>query len=358
MPSSESFKFADMHHQDTVFMQRCFDLARLGAGQVSPNPMVGAVLVYDNRIIGEGFHRRYGEAHAEVHAVQSVAEADRHLISKATLYVSLEPCCIFGRTPPCTDLILAQRIPKVVISCLDQTPGVAGQGVERLRSQGVEVVVGLLEESGRQLSRFRNHYVTQERPYVILKFAQTKNGFFGLPGQQFWITHDWSQRLVHKWRSEVDAILVGANTARIDNPQLTNRRYFGKSPLRIVVDRTRTLLPNLHLFDGAHPTLLVSDAKAPQGTTAINVPMIALDFQEQWLAALLQYLHQSRITTLLVEGGAQLLQHFLDQQLWDEARVLEGGATLSQGILAPRIPGVLIAEHALGKDSVRCYRNV
>lgn len=336
-------------------MQRCFDLARLGAGSVSPNPMVGAVLVYQDRIIGEGWHQRYGEAHAEVNAVRSVKPEYRIFISKSTLYVSLEPCNIFGKTPPCTNLILEHNIPKVVISCLDQTPEVAGKGVALLRANGVEVVTGILEEKGKEISRFRNHFVTQARPYIILKFAQTRNGMFGKSKEQVWISNEYSKRLVHKWRSEVDAILVGTNTARIDNPELTNRLYFGKSPLRIVIDKHLQLPDNLHVFDQKHPTLVVTSKVQ---SAIAHLSYLTVPFDANFLTTMLQHLYEKKIAILLVEGGATLLQNFIQNNLWDEARVLIGNTSLEGGIQAPFISGEITQQYSLSTDKIICYRNV
>lgn len=350
--------------KDELFIQRCFDLARLGAGHVSPNPMVGAVLMYEDRIIGEGFHQKYGEAHAEVNAVKSVKPEDQHLLAKATLYVSLEPCCIFGRTPPCTDLIIKHKIPKVVISCLDQTPEVAGTGMRILQEHGAEVIAGVLEEQGKELARFRNNFVTRQRPYIFLKFAQTLNGYMGLRDEQVWISNVFSKRLVHKWRSEVDAILIGSKTALVDNPQLTNRLYFGKSPLRIVLDRNHTLPKDLKLFDKSQDTLVVTEVSSNkhQATRNLkpetNIQYLQLDFKNDFLNQLLQHLHQQKITTLLVEGGARLLQSFIDQHLWDEAYVLVGDKTIEKGIPAPVLSGAVNARFFLGKDQIIRYQNV
>jgi len=351
------------------YINRCFDLARLGAGSVSPNPMVGAVLVYNNRIIGEGWHQQYGQAHAEVNAVKSVSAKDQHLISQSTLYVSLEPCNIFGKTPPCTNLIIQNKIPKVVISCLDQTPEVAGKGVEMLRANGVEVVTGILEEAGKALSRFRNHFVTHHRPYIILKFAQTLNGKFGKANEQFWISNAYSKRLVHKWRSEADAILVGTNTAKIDNPELTNRLYFGKSPLRIVIDKHLQLPGNLHLFDQKHPTLVVTQATSFKLSTlqpstpdlhaaTSKIEYLSLDFEQDFLSSFLKALHARKIAILLVEGGARLLNELIQNNLWDEANIFIGDRVLDQGIAAPLLSGEVKTRHRLGNDQIICYQNV
>jgi len=332
--------------QDELYMQRCFDLAYLGAGSVSPNPMVGAVLVNDGRIIGEGWHQCYGEAHAEVNAVRSVAETDRHLIATSTLYVSLEPCCIFGRTPPCTDLIIQNKIPKVVISCLDQTPEVAGTGVRILREHGVEVITGVLEEKGKALSRIRNNFVTNQRPYIILKYAQTSDGYIGKANEQVWISNAFAKRLVHKWRSEVDAILIGTNTARTDNPQLTNRLYFGKSPIRVILDRKLALSENLNIFDESVETLIFTEQATPKAQSQnSNRTYIQMHFQRDFLPEMLANLHQRKITSLLVEGGSTLLQSFIDAQFWDEALVFIVENALGEGIPAPQLRHAKLKAH-------------
>ncbi len=339
---------------DELFMLRCFDLARLGAGRVSPNPMVGAVLVHDGRIIGEGWHREYGKAHAEVNAVASVGEKDQHLIEKATLYVSLEPCCIFGKTPPCTNLILQNKIPKVVVSCLDQTPEVSGKGVEILRQNGVEVVTGILQKEGEALSSIRNTFISQQRPYINLKFAQSSDGFMGKPGQQVWISNELSKRLAHKWRSEFDAILVGTTTALVDNPQLTNRLWFGKSPLRIVFDKNLSLPHHFSMFDKTAKTLVVTEKVAKKEG---HVEFLTLPFDQQLLPALLQYLFEQRITSLIVEGGSFTLHQFISLGLWDEATVFTSRHTLLSGIKAPILPVQPTESWQIASDSLTFYRN-
>ncbi len=321
---------------DECYMQRCFDLALKGMGKVSPNPLVGAVLVHEGRIIGEGYHRVYGEAHAEVNAIGSVLPRDRPLLPFSTLYVSLEPCCFHGKTPPCTNLIIESGISRVVISVLDDTPEVAGRGIAQLRAAGVEVVTGVLAAAGRRISRYRSVFVLQQRPYVILKYARSQNRKFAPaePRQQ-WITNSLSRRLVHKWRSEVDAILVGTHTARIDNPQLTNRLYFGGSPLRIVLDRQLRLPPDLSLFQDGAPTLLVAGRRPD--TPFPGVDYLSLELEDGAVGALLHALYRRGISTLLVEGGRRLLDSFLKTGLWDEARVLTGNTVLPGGIPAPEI---------------------
>jgi len=340
-----------------AYMRRCFDLARLGAGNVSPNPMVGAVLVHQARIIGDGFHQQYGQAHAEVHAVNSVRPEDRHLLKEATLYVSLEPCCIFGKTPPCTNLILEHRIPRVIISCLDQTPGVAGKGVEILRAANVEVLTGVLEAEGQRLSAIRNTFVSQQRPYVILKFAQTKDHFIGPEdGSQHWISNAYTKRLVHRWRSEADAILVGTNTALSDNPQLNNRLYFGKSPLRVVADRTGRLPDTLALFDGTSPTLVFTELT--DVVERNNLEYAYLAFGQNLPQQILAHLAEKKCTSLIVEGGAEMLQTFLDAGLWDEARVLTGGKYLFKGIPAPLLPVAPAYSQSIANDVLEVYFNL
>jgi diaminohydroxyphosphoribosylaminopyrimidine deaminase/5-amino-6-(5-phosphoribosylamino)uracil reductase len=235
----------------TRYMQRCFDLAYLGAGKVSPNPMVGAVLVHQNQIIGEGFHTGYGQPHAEVEAVRSVREEDKPLLSESTLYVSLEPCCFRGKTPACTSLILEKNIPKVVISVKDFTPEVAGKGVAILKEAGVEVITGILEEEGKKVAAIRNHIVQQHRPFVLLKYARSADGYLSKKGQSTWLTNPLSKRWVHQWRKETDAIMVGTETAMMDNPCLTTRYFQGASPIRVVLDRQGRLPHDLHLFDVA-----------------------------------------------------------------------------------------------------------
>jgi diaminohydroxyphosphoribosylaminopyrimidine deaminase/5-amino-6-(5-phosphoribosylamino)uracil reductase len=334
-------------------MQRCFDLARLGAGRVNPNPLVGAVLACEDRIIGEGYHAYYGGAHAEVTAVNSVAPADRSLLTSATLYVSLEPCNITGNTPPCTDLILREGIPRVIIAGRDRTPGVDGSGLARLRAAGVEVEEHFLEVAGAHLNRARNVFVTETRPYVMLKYAQSQDGFLAPKHGSYWITNPLSRRLVHRWRAETDAILVGKRTAAVDNPALTLRYAYGKQPLRLVIDRYGTLPPKLQLFDGQHDTWVFT------GQPKVDRPRVRylpIEFAATgWLTEILDYLYAQRISHLTVEGGGWLLEQFLAQSYWDEARIFTGAGYLLEGIAAP-LPGVApINVSTLGSDTLRVY---
>jgi diaminohydroxyphosphoribosylaminopyrimidine deaminase/5-amino-6-(5-phosphoribosylamino)uracil reductase len=344
-------------NRDRLFLQRCFDLARLGTGSVSPNPTVGAVLVAHDRIIGEGFHETYGQAHAEVNALRSVSEKDRRLIPESTLYVSLEPCCIYGRTPPCTQLILENKIPRVVIAGLDQTPGVAGRGVAILREQGVEVTILDQFQGGRESSLIRNHFVVRNRPFVILKFARSRDGFMGRPGKQVWLSNALSKRLVHKWRAEVDAIMVGTNTARIDNPRLNNRLFPGAPPLRIVPDRTLSLPENLHLKDGHIETWILTERKEGPPPSSPNLKYLLHPFSEDFLPELMKKLAESQRSSLLVEGGARLLNSFIRQNLWDEARIIDTPRYLKEGVIAPQITGDEIQTFPLETDHIRILRN-
>ncbi len=340
------------------FMQRCFDLARLGAGHASPNPMVGAVLVHDNKIIGEGFYAKDGGPHAEVMAVGSVAAANRHLIKESTLYVSLEPCNIYGRTPPCTNLILEENIPHVIVAARDLTPGVDGTGLERLRQHGVIVKEAILSQRGKILSEYRNVFVSKNRPYVLLKYAQTANGFLApTDGTTHWLTNSFSKRLTHKWRTETDAILVGAGTARADNPALTARLYPGRSPRRVVIDRQGSLPASLKLFDGSAPTLVFSQPR-PALVPQPNTTLFEHDFsQNDWLPKMLTQLAQQKIAHLTVEGGAWLLQQLAEQGLWDEARVFTTKANWKTGLTAPSLGKEASQEIMLQQDSLTVHYN-
>jgi diaminohydroxyphosphoribosylaminopyrimidine deaminase/5-amino-6-(5-phosphoribosylamino)uracil reductase len=346
-----------MENPDEHFMQRCFDLACLGAGATSPNPVVGAVIVHQNRIIGEGYHMAYGKAHAEVNAVRSIRAEDRHLLKQATLYVSLEPCNIHRNTPPCTLLILEESIPRVVVSTVDHTPGVDGSGLARLRAAGVEVTVGVLEKEGQRLSQARNTFITRHRPYILLKYAQSANGIFAPEdNRQLWLTNPYSKRLVHKWRSEASAILVGANTAIADNPRLNNRLYYGKSPVRVILDLKGNLPYSLNVFSDGAPTLLFRTNDLPQ---LLDLPesvrCYIIPDGEEPLRYLLQQLHELQLSTLMVEGGIQTLQQFITLELWDETRVLTAPKYLASGRTAPALPVPPSFSEQIGDDRLELF---
>lgn len=321
---------------DEFFMSRCIQLATLGAGSVAPNPMVGAVLVHEGRIIGEGYHEVYGQAHAEVNCINSVKEADRHLIPAATIYVSLEPCAHYGKTPPCANLIVAEKIPEVVIGCVDTFSAVSGKGIRILENAGITVRTGILEAACRELnSRFFTFH-EQKRPYIILKWAQCQAGYMGSEdGHPVRISNQYTDRLVHRWRSEESSILVGSGTAVMDNPRLNNRLWTGKNPLRIVIDPQHKVPHTHHLYDGSQPTFF---------------------FSGQTLAQLMQELHEQRVLSVIVEGGAGTLHRFIEAGLWDEARVIRGAITLPGGLSAPRLTNArLTAETSLLGDHIFIY---
>lgn len=338
-----------------VFMQRCFDLARMGREGVSPNPMVGAVLVHHNRIIGEGYHEKYGADHAEVRAVASVAPEERHLVPEATLYVSLEPCCFYGKTPACTDLIRAQQIKRVVVSVLDPTPEVNGRGVAQLRGAGIEVVTGVMDAEGKALIERRGKFVNSKMPWITLKFAQTQNGWFApLPQQRVMISTPITQRWVHKMRAEADAIMVGLDTVLVDDPALTTRFYPGKSPLRIIVGDASRLKVGLQVLNKDAETLIYHTGRdIPVELPTGHVRVVVLEPFS--LMGVFQDLAVRNIGNLLIEGGSRLLESVLSTGHWDEAIVIRGVGFFPEGIPAPIVNGILAESRRSGKDEVLTF---
>lgn len=321
--------------EEEKYMRRCIELAGNGQNNVAPNPMVGAVIVCDGRIIGEGYHIRCGEAHAEVNAIRSVK--DESLLRRATIYVSLEPCSHYGKTPPCADLIIEKQIPRIVIGCQDPFSEVAGRGIQKLRDAGREVKVGVLEKECRHLIRRFITFNTLRRPYITLKWAESADRFIDkerTDGQPVILSSPLSAMLVHKKRAEADAIMVGRRTALLDNPSLTVRNWYGRNPMRIVLDRTLSLPSDLQLFDGSVPTLVFTERERPDKE---NVTYITLDFSRQLLAQIMEELYRRKVQSLLVEGGSQLLQSFIDNDLWDEAYVEKCPYRLFSGVKAPEI---------------------
>jgi len=321
-----------------IFMQRCLELALLGMGDVAPNPMVGCVIVHNESIIGEGYHQKYGEAHAEVNAIRSVKQTE--LLEQSTLYVSLEPCAHFGKTPPCSDLIIQHRIPRVIIGTIDRFAKVAGKGIERMQNAGIEVEVGVLEEECRELNRRFFTFHEKKRPYIILKWAQTLDGFIDTDRTETehpsWITNALAKRLVHKQRSEESAILIGTNTAEFDNPSLTVREWIGNQPVRLVIDRHGRLDVGLHIFDQKAPTWVFTGVEQPDRE---NLKMIRLHPEQNVIPQLLTELYHRNILSVIVEGGSQLLNSFLELGLWDEAFVYTGNQFFGKGVEAPHISG-------------------
>lgn len=335
-------------------MQRCIQLARLGAGHVAPNPMVGSVLVYEGRIIGEGYHEIHGKAHAEVNCIASVNEADRQFIERSTIYVSLEPCAHHGKTPPCADLIIEKRIPQVVVGCRDPFPEVNGKGIEKLRAAGIDVTVGILEKECVDLNRRFFTFHTKHRPYIILKWAQSENGFIARSGERTAISNQYTDRLVHKWRSEEASILVGARTALIDDPALTNRHWTGLDPIRLVIDRQLELPDTLRLFDKRAKTIVFNTIKHDPGA---NPGYYQLAEDSNLVNQLLIGLHSLKIQSVLVEGGARMLQSFIDEDAWDEARIITNNELhLPGGLPAPGLTHARLRSHeSLLSDTIRYY---
>lgn len=327
-------------------MYRCIELARKGAGYTAPNPMVGAVLVCDDRIIGEGWHQQYGQAHAEVNCInQAIADGHAEKLAHSTLYVSLEPCAHFGKTPPCADLIIQHKIPHVIIGCRDPFPAVNGKGIEKLIAAGINVETGILENECRNLNKRFFCFHEKKRPYIILKWAQTGDGFIAPlydtaanenpVAQRLQISNEYTNRLVHQWRSEEAAILVGTHTALLDDPSLTNRLYKGPSPVRLVIDRNLRLPETLRLFNREAPTIVFNDSK--EGGDAL-LSYYKLDKQEPLVPQLIQALYRLQLQSVLVEGGATTLQSFIDAGCWDEARVItQQQLRIGNGLPSPRL---------------------
>jgi len=335
---------------DELFMQRALELAQLGVGRVSPNPRVGCVITCDDKIIGEGWHRQWGGPHAEVNAINAVR--DPALLSESTVYVNLEPCSHFGKTPPCADLLIRHRVKKVVIGSLDSNPLVAGRGVEKLKSAGVLVVTGVLEKECRALNIRFFTFMEKRRPYIILKWAQTADRFIARKNYESkWISDEWSRQWVHRWRSEEDAVLVGTRTAAHDHPLLTVRDWSGRNPTRVVLDRFLRLDEQLALFDGSEQTLCYNVLK---NENRPNLSLIRIS-EENFMKDLVHDLYLRNVQSVIVEGGAQTLQLFLDAGYWDEARVFTASRTFGEGIPAPVIHARHVTMQRLESDTLAYY---
>lgn len=331
--------------RDEVYMHRCLQLAAMGRGDVAPNPLVGAVLVYENRIIGEGYHRQYGGPHAEVECVNSVSPDDLQYISKSRLYVNLEPCSHFGKTPPCADLILEKNIKEVVIGCRDLFPKVNGSGIQKLKEAGVEVKENVLEEECRKLNRRFFLFHTEHRPFIILKWAATADGrISGEGGSPLSISSSLTNRLVHKWRGDEAAIMIGKNTALSDNPRLTSRLYPGKNPIRILLDPHLEVPSSFQVFDDEAPTIVFNlvkhsiekGYKFSSDSKGIFYYQISEDTKAVY--QVVNGLYSLGIQSMIVEGGAILLQSFIDAALWDEARIIRSSIVHSpNGLAAPAL---------------------
>ena len=334
-------------------MKRCIELASKAMGSVSPNPMVGCVIVYEGNIIGEGYHEKYGKAHAEVNAIASVK--DKSLLAKSTLYVNLEPCAHFGKTPPCSNLIVEHKIPKVVIGCVDTFSEVSGKGIEKMQKAGIEVVVGVLEKGSRELNKKFFTFHEKKRPYIVLKWAESQDGFIAPKNQiaPFWMTSSESKKLVHQWRSEEDAILVGRITAEKDNPSLTTREVVGKNPIRIVTDKELKLSKELNLYNNEAQTLIFNNIKSEK---IDSNNFIKINFNNL-IESILQELYKQKIQSIIIEGGSRTLQSFIDANMWDEARIFTANKILIDGIKSPTIKGKIVTETEIGGDKLEIIIN-
>jgi diaminohydroxyphosphoribosylaminopyrimidine deaminase/5-amino-6-(5-phosphoribosylamino)uracil reductase len=327
------------------YIKRCIELAKNGLGTTYPNPLVGSVIVYNNEIIGEGWHRKSGEPHAEVNAVNSVK--DKSLLPKSTIYVSLEPCSHFGKTPPCCDLIIAHKIPNVVIGTIDPFDKVAGNGIKKLIEAGKNVTVGVHEDECNELNKRFFTFHNKKRPYIILKWAESKDGFVAPLSKEnqkpVWITNEYSRQLVHKWRSEEQAILVGTNTVIDDNPSLTTRDWSGNHPIRIVLDQNNRIPKESHIFDNQAKTILLSNNE--------------IDYSKNIGAQIADYLFKMNIQSVIIEGGRQTLQTFIDENIWDEARVFKGSSSFKIGTKAPIISGINTKKETILNDELLIFFN-
>lgn len=345
-------------YQHEYYMQKCLELAEQGAGSVSPNPMVGCVIVHNEQVIGKGFHEKHGKDHAEVNAINSVTK--KELLKESTIYVSLEPCSHFGLTPPCSDLIIKMEIPRVVIGAVDSNEKVAGQGIERLRNAGIEVITGILENDCRELNKRFYTFHEKKRPYIFLKWAETTDGFIDYQrtsrefGQPSWITGEKALVKVHEMRASEDAILVGTNTALKDNPSLTVRHCPGKNPLRLVIDNRLQLPENLSLFDKKAPTIVFNSLVSKSKT---NLDYVKIDFESDVEKQILEHLFHLNILSLIIEGGRKTLTGFIEKGLWDETFRFVGNKQFEKGTRAPKINGVLFQTENFDDDKLFIYRN-
>ncbi len=341
-----------MNHEH--YMQRCIQLAKNGLGNVAPNPMVGCVIVHDSKIIGEGYHREFGSHHAEVNAIHSVK--NKKLLAKSILYVSLEPCSHHGKTPPCTDIIIKYKIPEVVIGIKDPFHEVKGSGIKKLKDAGIKVTTGILADECKSLNKRFFTFQNEKRPYIILKWAQSTDGFIAPgkthSGKNYKISNEHSQMLVHKWRGEEAAIMVGTKTALLDNPRLDVRKWTGKNPVRIVIDKNLSLPRSLHLFDSKTRTIVfTSKEKKPEK----NIEFLRVVFRREVPEQIMFHLYKQNIQSVIIEGGAKLLNSFIEKKYWDEARVFTSDKTLGSGVKAPSLQGRILSSEKIANDTLTIY---
>ncbi|WP_232304835.1 bifunctional diaminohydroxyphosphoribosylaminopyrimidine deaminase/5-amino-6-(5-phosphoribosylamino)uracil reductase RibD [Maribacter thermophilus] len=347
---------------DEKYMRRCIQIAKCSLGKTAPNPMVGAVIVYNNTVIGEGFTSAFGGPHAEVNAIESVH--NKKLLKKSTLYVTLEPCSHYGKTPPCANLIVEHKIPKVVIGLKDPHTKVAGKGIEILKNAGCEVIIGVLQEECREHHKRFLTFHEKKRPYIVLKWAETADGFIA-PSKEmrstnnpepFWITNNISRQLVHKWRSEEQGILIGTKTALEDNPKLDVRSWSGKNPIRIVLDKNLKIPSNYHIHKNNQNTIILTSSKKEHKISQYT-DYKYIDYSKNTIINICKTLHESNIQSIIVEGGSTTLQSFIDANLWDEARIFTGNSTFKNGIKAPSIKGTVLHKQQLINDQLTTLRN-
>ena len=340
------------------YIKRCIELAKNGLGTTYPNPLVGSVIVYENQIIGEGWHRKAGEPHAEVNAVNSVK--DKSLLAKSTIYVSLEPCSHFGKTPPCCDLIIAHKIPNIVIGTIDPFAKVSGNGIKKLMDAGRNVTVGILEDECNELNKRFFTFHKNKRPYVILKWAESQDGFlspiYKEEKKPVWITNQYSRQLVHKWRTEEQAILVGTQTVLDDNPKLDSRDWKGNNPVRIVLDRTGKIPNNYFVKDNQSGTIIITEQENLQNSSKISFENAIFDSNLAF--SVLDTLYKKDIQSVIIEGGKQTLQTFIDANLWDEARVFKGTNSFVNGTKAPDFKGNLVSKETILNDELLIFKKV
>jgi len=358
---AQTITFVDIHHSQLTihqtYMHRCLELAKQGAGYVAPNPMVGAVLVHDGKIIGEGFHQQYGGPHAELNCINSVREQDKDKVSSSVLYVSLEPCSHFGKTPPCTDLIITNRISEVVIGCRDPFKEVDGKGIEKLKAAGVRVIYGILEQECQQLNKRFFTFHKKHRPYIILKWAETGNGKIATNGaDRLLISNEQTNRLVHKWRSEETSILVGTNTALLDDPELSTRNWNGPSPIRLVIDLDLKLPLTLKIFNNKQRTVIFNTVRHEE-KDHLNYYQVTEDVN--LVHQIVNALYQMKIQSVIVEGGARLLQSFIDEEIWDEVRIIKNEELIiNSGLAAPELKIKNAGEEIkIIGDSIKIYNH-
>lgn len=324
-------------NQDELYMKRCLQLAQQAEGYTAPNPMVGAVIVCDNVVIGEGYHQRCGEPHAEVNAICSVK--DQNLLNKSTIYVNLEPCSHYGKTPPCAQLIIDKKIPRVVIGMGDPNPKVNGKGIQLLRDAGVDIIENVLLRECQLLNKRFLTMHTKKRPFIMLKWAETQDGFIDIlrttsETSPLRISNEVTKTLNHQIRSVESAILVGTNTALLDNPHLTSRKWSGRNPVRMVIDKTLRIPLDYHLYDESTSTVIFTDKTVESKE---NTTFVKLDFSHNIVSQIVDYLYQVNLSSLIVEGGTQLLQAFIDTHLWDEVHVETSPIVIGTGVKAPKV---------------------